>query len=81
MILSPGFIDPQATSARLGREDEERSRTAPPAAAAAGGYCANPAIPNTDPVSTTKRGFAALRPRAAERPDTSPSAFRWLRSY
>jgi dihydroorotase len=48
-VLAPAFVDPHVHLRTPGREDEE---TIPPgtAAAAAGGYCAILAMPNTDPV-------------------------------
>ena len=48
-VLVPAFIDPHVHLRTPGREDEETIETGT-AAAAAGGYCAILAIPNTDPV-------------------------------
>jgi dihydroorotase len=47
--LVPAFVDPHVHLRTPGREDEETIATGT-AAAAAGGYCAILAIPNTDPV-------------------------------
>ena len=46
---SPAFVDPHVHLRTPGREDEENLATGT-AAAAAGGYCAILAMPNTDPV-------------------------------
>ncbi|HXH88444.1 MAG TPA: dihydroorotase [Gaiellaceae bacterium] len=48
-VLSPAFVDPHVHLRTPGREDEETIASGT-AAAAAGGYCAILAIPNTDPV-------------------------------
>src|SRR5205085_2734451 len=47
--LAPGFVDPHVHLRTPGREDEETIASGT-AAAAAGGYCAILAMPNTDPV-------------------------------
>ena len=49
LVLAPGFVDPHVHLRTPGREDEETIATGT-AAAAAGGYCAILAMPNTDPV-------------------------------
>ena len=46
LVLAPAFIDPHVHLRTPGREDEETLSTGT-AAAAAGGYCAILAIPNT----------------------------------
>jgi dihydroorotase len=48
-ILAPAFVDPHVHLRTPGREDEETIASGT-AAAAAGGYCAIVAMPNTDPV-------------------------------
>ncbi|MBA2298569.1 MAG: amidohydrolase family protein, partial [Actinobacteria bacterium] len=48
-LLSPAFVDPHVHLRTPGREDEETVASGT-AAAAAGGYCAILAMPNTDPV-------------------------------
>ncbi len=48
-ILAPAFVDPHVHLRSPGREDEETMASGT-AAAAAGGYCAILAMPNTDPV-------------------------------
>jgi dihydroorotase len=49
LILAPAFVDPHVHLRTPGREDEETVASGS-AAAAAGGYCAILAMPNTDPV-------------------------------
>jgi dihydroorotase len=49
LVLAPAFVDPHVHLRTPGREDEETIATGT-AAAAAGGYCAILAMPNTDPV-------------------------------
>ena len=49
LALAPAFIDPHVHLRTPGREDEETLATGT-AAAAAGGYCAIFAMPNTEPV-------------------------------
>jgi len=48
-VLAPAFVDPHVHLRTPGREDEETIGSGT-AAAAAGGYCAILAMPNTDPV-------------------------------
>jgi dihydroorotase len=47
-VIAPAFVDPHVHLRTPGREDEETLATGT-AAAAAGGYCAIVAMPNTDP--------------------------------
>ncbi|HET9325029.1 MAG TPA: dihydroorotase [Gaiellaceae bacterium] len=49
LVLSPAFVDPHVHLRVPGREDEETVASGT-RAAAAGGYCAILAMPNTDPV-------------------------------
>jgi dihydroorotase len=49
LVLAPGFVDPHVHLRTPGREDEE-SIASGTEAAAAGGYCAILAMPNTEPV-------------------------------
>ena len=49
LVLAPAFVDPHVHLRSLGREDEETIASGT-AAAAAGGYAAILAMPNTDPV-------------------------------
>ena len=49
LVLAPAFVDPHVHLRTPGREDEETIGSGT-AAAAAGGYCAILAMPNTDPV-------------------------------
>jgi len=63
-VLAPAFIDPHVHLRTPGREDEETIATGT-AAAAAGGYCAILAMPNTEPVVDTSEVLGALRARAA----------------
>jgi dihydroorotase len=49
LVLAPAFVDPHVHLRTPGREDEETVASGT-AAAAAGGYCAILAVPNTDPV-------------------------------
>jgi dihydroorotase len=59
----PGFVDPHVHLRTPGREDEEDLDTGTHAAAA-GGYCAILAMPNTDPVVDSASILGALRERA-----------------
>jgi len=70
LILAPAFIDPHVHLRTPGREDEETIASGT-AAAAAGGYCAILAVPNTDPViddADTLRGLRARAEAEAEVP-------------
>jgi dihydroorotase len=62
-VLAPAFIDPHVHLRTPGREDEETIESGT-AAAAAGGYCAILAIPNTDPVVDNADVLRSLRARA-----------------
>jgi dihydroorotase len=59
LLLAPAFVDPHVHLRTPGREDEETIATGT-AAAAAGGYCAILAIPNTDPVVDTAAVLGSL---------------------
>ncbi len=61
--LVPAFVDPHVHLRTPGREDEETISTGT-AAAAAGGYCAILAVPNTDPVVDQPELLQGLRARA-----------------
>jgi dihydroorotase len=63
LVLTPAFVDPHVHLRTPGREDEETIATGT-AAAAAGGYCAILAMPNTDPVVDDAEVLRALRARA-----------------
>ncbi|HEV8102506.1 MAG TPA: dihydroorotase [Gaiellaceae bacterium] len=64
-VLVPAFIDPHVHLRTPGREDEETIASGT-AAAAAGGFCAILAIPNTDPVVDNPDVLRSLRARAVE---------------
>ncbi|HLK45222.1 MAG TPA: dihydroorotase, partial [Acidimicrobiales bacterium] len=64
LVLAPAFVDPHVHLRTPGREDEETIATGT-AAAAAGGYAAILAMPNTDPVVDTPDVLRGLRARAA----------------
>jgi dihydroorotase len=59
LVLAPAFVDPHVHLRTPGREDEE-TITSGTAAAAAGGYCAILAMPNTDPVVDSAATLNAL---------------------
>jgi dihydroorotase len=59
LTLAPAFVDPHVHLRVPGREDEETIASGT-AAAAAGGYCAILAMPNTDPVLDTAAVLGAL---------------------
>jgi dihydroorotase len=65
LVLAPAFVDPHVHLRTPGREDEETIASGT-AAAAAGGYCAILAMPNTDPVVDTTDVLRGLRARALE---------------
>src|ERR1700716_683740 len=65
LVLAPAFVDPHVHLRTPGREDEETVASGT-AAAAAGGYCAILAMPNTDPVVDSTDVLRGLRARAAE---------------
>jgi dihydroorotase len=62
-IVAPGFVDPHVHLRTPGREDEEDLASGT-RAAAAGGYCAILAMPNTDPVVDSAAVLGALIERA-----------------
>ena len=59
LTLAPAFVDPHVHLRVPGREDEETVATGS-AAAAAGGYCAILAMPNTEPVVDSAAVLGAL---------------------
>jgi dihydroorotase len=63
--LAPAFVDPHVHLRTPGREDEETIASGT-AAAAAGGYCAILAIPNTDPVVDSAAVLGGLIARARD---------------
>ena len=64
LVLAPAFVDPHVHLRVPGREDEETIASGT-AAAAAGGYCAILAMPNTDPVVDSAAVLGALIERRA----------------
>jgi dihydroorotase len=64
LTLAPAFVDPHVHLRTPGREDSETIESGT-AAAAAGGYCAILAVPNTDPVVDNTEILRGLRARAA----------------
>jgi dihydroorotase len=64
-LIAPAFVDPHVHLRTPGREDEETVRSGTEAAAA-GGYCAILAMPNTEPVVDTASVLAALVEQARE---------------
>ncbi len=73
LVIAPAFVDPHVHLRTPGREDEETIRSGTDAAAA-GGYCAILAMPNTDPVVDTASVMGALVERAREEA-TIPTGF------
>lgn len=65
LVLAPAFVDPHVHLRTPGREDEETVASGS-AAAAAGGYCAIVAMPNTDPVVDSAAVLGALVELARE---------------
>ena len=63
LVLAPAFVDPHVHLRTPGREDEETIASGT-AAAAAGGYCAILAMPNTEPVVDSAAVLASLVERA-----------------
>jgi dihydroorotase len=59
LLLAPAFVDPHVHLRTPGREDEETIASGS-AAAAAGGYCAILAMPNTEPVVDSAAVLGAL---------------------
>jgi dihydroorotase len=64
-LLAPAFVDPHVHLRTPGREDEETIRSGTQAAAA-GGFCAILAMPNTDPVVDSAAVLGALVESARE---------------
>ena len=62
-VLAPAFVDPHVHLRTPGREDEEDLASGTQAAAA-GGYCAVLAMPNTDPVVDSAAVLGSLVERA-----------------
>ena len=65
LVIAPAFVDPHVHLRTPGREDEETLRSGTEAAAA-GGYCAILAMPNTDPVVDSASVLRGLVARARE---------------
>jgi dihydroorotase len=65
LIVAPAFVDPHVHLRVPGREDEETIRSGTEAAAA-GGYCAILAMPNTEPVVDSASVLGALVEQARE---------------
>jgi dihydroorotase len=65
LVIAPAFVDPHVHLRTPGREDEETLRSGTEAAAA-GGYCAILAMPNTDPVVDSAAVLGALVERARD---------------
>jgi dihydroorotase len=63
LVLAPAFVDPHVHLRTPGREDEETIASGT-AAAAAGGYCAILAMPNTEPVVDSAAVLGSLIERA-----------------
>jgi dihydroorotase len=59
LVLAPAFVDPHVHLRTPGREDEETVASGT-AAAAAGGFCAILAMPNTDPIVDSAATLGAL---------------------
>src|ERR671917_558492 len=64
-VLTPAFVDPHVHLRTPGREDEETIASGT-AAAAAGGYCAILAMPNTEPVVDSASVLRSLAESATE---------------
>ena len=65
LVLAPAFVDPHVHLRTPGREDEETIATGT-ASAAAGGYCAILAMPNTEPVVDSAAVLGSLIETARE---------------
>ena len=63
LVLAPAFVDPHVHLRTPGREDEETLASGTEAAAA-GGYCAILAMPNTEPVVDSASTLGSLVERA-----------------
>jgi dihydroorotase len=68
LVVAPAFVDPHVHLRTPGREDEETIASGT-AAAAAGGYCAILAMPNTDPVVDSAATLGALADAARAEAD------------
>jgi dihydroorotase len=64
LVIAPAFVDPHVHLRTPGREDEETLASGSEAAAA-GGYCAILAMPNTDPVVDSAVVLEGLAARAS----------------
>jgi dihydroorotase len=73
LLLAPAFVDPHVHLRTPGREDEE-TLSSGTQAAAAGGYCAILAMPNTDPVVDSAAVLGSLI-EAAEAESEIPVGF------
>ena len=73
LVIAPAFVDPHVHLRTPGREDEETIATGT-AAAAAGGFCAILAMPNTDPVVDSAATLGALV-ETAKREAAVPTGF------
>jgi dihydroorotase len=73
LVLAPAFVDPHVHLRTPGREDEETIASGT-AAAAAGGYCAILAMPNTEPVVDSAAVLGSLA-ETAEREAEVPVGF------
>ncbi|HLX18571.1 MAG TPA: dihydroorotase [Gaiellaceae bacterium] len=74
LVLAPAFVDPHVHLRTPGREDEETIASGT-AAAAAGGYCAILAMPNTDPVVDSAATLGALVETAGREADVAVGFF------
>jgi dihydroorotase len=63
LVVAPAFVDPHVHLRTPGREEEETIASGT-AAAAAGGYCAILAMPNTDPVVDSAATLGSLAEQA-----------------
>ncbi len=63
LVIAPAFVDPHVHLRTPGREDEETLQSGTEAAAA-GGYCAILAMPNTEPIVDSAAVLGALVERA-----------------
>jgi dihydroorotase len=73
LVLAPAFVDPHVHLRTPGREDEETIGSGT-AAAAAGGYCAILAMPNTDPIVDSASVLGSLV-ELAEQEAVIPTGF------
>jgi dihydroorotase len=70
LVLAPAFVDPHVHLRTPGNEDEETIASGT-AAAAAGGYCAILAMPNTKPVVDSASTLGSLLDRAQQEAEVS----------